>query len=265
MTNHKISIGIHDLSIGYRKGKNGVKVIAANLNAEAAPGTLTCLIGKNGTGKSTLLRTMARLQPQLHGQIAIGGKGIEYLADNDCAKLMSIVLTQRPTADNITAKEIVALGRAPYTGYWGRLSATDNEIVGSVISRIGIDNIASQPAHSLSDGEMQKVMIAKSVAQDTPVILLDEPTAFLDFPTKIDILLMLRQLAHTYGKTIVLSTHDIESALQTADAVWLLDEDGMVCGSPHDIAANGLLKRYIGREDIAIDPETMNIHIKKLI
>ena len=239
----------------------GACCVAYDLNATALPGTLTCLIGHNGTGKSTLLRTIARLQPSIDGRVLIGDNDISTLKPTHLSRMLSIVLTSRPDVRNMTVEELVALGRAPYTGFWGRLSADDRLIVRQSIESVGIAPMAERRVCSLSDGEMQKVMIAKSLAQQTPVILLDEPTAFLDFPGKIDLMLLLQRLAHEERKTILLSTHDLETALQTADRLWLLADGALHDGTPHELAAQGFIDSYIGRKNVKFDKETLSIQI----
>ena len=239
----------------------GACCVASDLNATALPGTLTCLIGHNGTGKSTLLRTIARLQPSIDGSVLIGDNDISTLKPIHLSRMISIVLTSRPDVRNMTVEELVALGRAPYTGFWGRLSADDRRIVRHSIESVGITAMAEHRVCTLSDGEMQKVMIAKSLAQQTPVILLDEPTAFLDFPGKIDLMLLLQRLAHEERKTILLSTHDLETALQTADRLWLLADGALHDGTPHELADQGFIDDYIGRKSVKFDKQTLSIQI----
>ena len=239
----------------------GACCVASDLNATALPGTLTCLIGHNGTGKSTLLRTIARLQPSIDGSVLIGDNDISTLKPTHLSRMLSIVLTSRPDVRNMTVEELVALGRAPYTGFWGRLSADDRHIVRHSIESVGITAMAERRVCTLSDGEMQKVMIAKSLAQQTPVILLDEPTAFLDFSGKIDLMLLLQRLAHEERKTILLSTHDLETALQTADRLWLLADGALHDGTPHELADQGFIDDYIGRKSVKFDKQTLSIQI----
>lgn len=258
--NKAFSVQLHDLTVGYATHRD-LQRVASALNATAQPGTLTCLIGHNGTGKSTLLRTIARLQPAIAGSVLIGDTDISTLKPSLLARMLSVVLTSRPDVRNMTVEELVSLGRAPYTGFWGRLSGADRSIVEQSIEQVGITTMVERRVCSLSDGEMQKVMIAKSLAQQTPVILLDEPTAFLDFPGKIDLMLLLQRLAHEERKTILLSTHDLETALQCADRLWLLADSALHDGTPHDLVANGLIDKYISRENVRLDRETLNITI----
>lgn len=221
------AIEIQQLSIGYKQGYGHSKVVKAHLQCTIDRGRLTCLLGSNGIGKSTLLRTLAAFQPALSGQILIEGRPLATLSDQERAHEVSVVLTERPDIQNLTVTELVGLGRSPYTGFWGTLTAADHQVVSNCLQQVGIEHLGRRMAHSLSDGERQKVMIAKALAQQTPIILLDEPTAFLDFPSKVEMLKLLRQLAHTMQKTILLSTHDLELAVRLADTLLQLDDSGL--------------------------------------
>ena len=254
---------LENLSIGYTS-KNNRKVVAEGINATLMEGELTCLIGPNGIGKSTLLRTLSAFQPALSGNITIDGKQLETLSDKEVSRLIGVVLTSKPDVQNITVTELVGLGRSPYTGFWGTLNENDREIVDESIAKTGITHLSERMIQTLSDGERQKVMIAKALAQQTPVIYLDEPTAFLDYPSKVDMLLLLRQLAHETGKTIFLSTHDLELALQLADRLWLLSSaTKLEVGTPEELAATGSLTRFIEGKGIHFHPETLTISVDK--
>ena len=185
-------------------------------------GRLTCLVGRNGVGKSTLLRTIAGLQPPLSGTVSIGGEDISRLSPSRRAKKVSIVLTRQPESGSLTVAEAVALGRMPYTNFWGTLTAEDRRIVEEAMRLTDITSLAHKRLARLSDGERQKAMIARAIAQQTPVILLDEPTAFLDHPSKESLFELLTRLAHEHGKTILLSTHDLELANRFADRMLTL-------------------------------------------
>ena len=168
--------------------------------------------------------------------------------------MISVVLTEKCDIRNMTSVELIGLGRSPYTGFWGTLSKEDKEVVDHAINLVGISHLAHRMVHTLSDGERQKVMIAKALAQQTPVILLDEPTAFLDYPSKVEMMRLLHSLARTEGKTIFLSTHDLELALRTSDTVWLIDKTlGVTTGTPEDLAIDGSLGRYFERPGIEFD------------
>lgn len=240
------SLYLDHVAIGYAAHRKTARTIGSDLSATAAAGSLTCLIGRNGTGKSTLLRTIARLQQALAGSILIGSDDIRRMRREEFARRLSIVLTQRPDTDNMTVGELVALGRAPHTGFWGRLSPHDSQAVDRALALVGISDMARRRVCSLSDGECQKAMVAKSLAQGTPVILLDEPSAFLDYPGKVELMRLLAMLAHDEGKTILLSTHDIDTALPLADRLWLMHDGQIDEGTPRELADNGRLEKCLG-------------------
>lgn len=214
-------VKLSQLSIGY-PAKRGAKVVATGINGIIRQGQLTCLLGANGVGKSTLLRTLSAFQPKLSGSIIIGGHDISHYAPKELSRLIGVVLTEKPDVRNMTVSELVALGRSPYTGFWGNNNDEDLRIVGEAISQVGIEKLRGRTVDTLSDGERQKVMIAKALAQQTPIILLDEPTAHLDLPHRILILRLLRRLAHEQNKTILISTHELDLALALSDRILLM-------------------------------------------
>jgi iron complex transport system ATP-binding protein len=174
------------------------------------------------------------------------------------------VLTEKPDVRNMSVRELVSLGRSPYTGFWGTYSKEDLQIVDEAIALVNIEDLSRRMVHTLSDGERQKVMIAKALAQQTAVIYLDEPTAFLDYPSKVEVLQLLRPISRQAGKIIFLSTHDVELALQLADTIWLMTRgEKIAIGSPQQLAADGILSRFIEREGIVFDRETLTIRIVK--
>jgi len=243
-------------------------VVAAGLNGCIESGELTCLLGQNGIGKSTLLRTLSAFQPALAGDIYLSvnsqcNSQLSILNSQLLSRVIGVVLTEKPDVRNMTVGELVALGRAPYTGFWGRLGEDDRRIVAEAIRLVGIEPLAARMVDTLSDGERQKVMIAKALAQQTPVIYLDEPTAFLDFPSKVEMMQLLRRLAHEEQKTIFLSTHDVELSLQLADRLWLLEPGRLHVGTPRELADEGVLGRFICRSGITFDKETLTIRVSK--
>ena len=249
-------IQIKSLSTGYR-GKNNVTIVADNINATIHGGELTCLLGPNGAGKSTLLRTLSAFLPPVSGDIIIMGRNLRDYSDKELSKIIGVVLTEKTDLRNMSDEDLVGLGRSPYTGFWGNLHQKDREIVAQAIDMVGINALKNRMIQTLSDGERQKVMIAKALAQETPVIFLDEPTAFLDFPSKVEIMQLLHNLSRTTGKTIFLSTHDLELALQIADTVWLMDrEKGVMTGTPEDLALEGRLGGFFIRKGITFDLES---------
>ena len=268
------TIILSNLSIGYQ-GKaagrrvtgndNDVRVVASGITAAIRQGELTCLLGANGVGKSTLLRTLSAFQPKLDGSISINGREISDFTDKELSKMIGVVLTEKPDIRNMTSRELVALGRSPYTGFWGTLRDDDWQVVDDAISIVGIQALSDRMIHTLSDGERQKVMIAKALAQQTPVIYLDEPTAFLDFPSKVEMMQLLRRLAREEQKTIFLSTHDFELALQVSDTLWMMAKGGQLSiGTPQELAADGALARYVERPGITFDPHTLTVKVNKL-
>ena len=246
----KPTIKIESLSTGYR-GKNNVTIVARDINATIHGGELTCLLGPNGAGKSTLLRTLSAFLPPVKGNITIMGRNLRDYTDRELAKTIGVVLTEKTDLRNMTVEDLVGLGRSPYTGFWGTLHKQDLEIVANAIDMVGIEPLRGRMIHTLSDGERQKVMIAKALAQETPVIFLDEPTAFLDFPSKVEIMQLLHNLSRTTGKTIFLSTHDLELALQISDTIWLMDrEKGVMIGTPDQLATDGSLSSFFNQRGI---------------
>lgn len=250
------TIRVVNLDTGYHSKKD-ITVITRGVNASLFSGELTCLLGPNGAGKSTLLKTLTAFVPKIKGEIIIEHKPLDTYSDAELSKVIGVVLTEKLSINNMSVEELVGMGRSPYTGFWGHMSENDRRIVAESISLVGIDNLSGRMLQTLSDGERQKVMIAKTLSQETPIIFLDEPTAFLDYPSKVEIMQLLQRLARKKGKTVFLSTHDLELALQIADKVWLLDRPhGVAIGTPEDLALNGDMSRYFHREGVVFDRES---------
>ena len=255
------TIELKDLTTGY-KIKRGNKVIASNLSATLNDGEMTCLLGPNGAGKSTLLRTLAAFQPALGGTVKVMGQDVQKYESKELARLVSVVLTDNSGIKNMTAREVVEMGRSPYTGFWGKLNEKDKTMVKKCLNWVGIEELAERKMQTLSDGERQKVMIAKAIAQETPIIFLDEPTAYLDYPSKIAMMLLLHRLARALKKTIFMSTHDLEHALQVADQVWLLDQEiGLTTGMPEDLSLDGSIEKYFTKDGMTFDRESCTFSI----
>lgn len=258
----KQTLTLDHLTTGYRR-KGGVYLVAEQLSASLFSGELTCLIGANGCGKSTLLRTLTAFQPPLSGTVQISGKDLGQYSREELSRLVGVVLTDRIEERHLQVDELVAMGRMPYTGFWGSLSAADRRVVDEAIDQVGVRALARRPLYSLSDGELQKVLVAKTLAQETPFIFLDEPTAFLDYPSKLDLFLLLRRLAREQQKTVFLSTHDLDLALQLADRLWLLDRQrGLCTGVPEDLAAQGILSDFFQHAQLSFSPEQMTYQVR---
>lgn len=218
-----MQITLSHLSVGYKIGH----AVVSDINLTLQSGKLACLIGENGVGKSTLLKTLTGFLPKLEGSLLLDGNDISEFSQRALARQISIVLTQKPDVQNLTVEEIVGLGRSPYTGFFGKLHANDQQIVDESITAVGIEKLKNRMIQTLSDGERQKVMIAKALAQQTPVIFLDEPTAFLDFSSKVETFQLLQRMAHEMGKLVLLSTHDLELAVRFSDTLLQVNGDGL--------------------------------------
>ncbi len=246
-----------DVQIGYRSKRGAKAVVAEHIDVDLHAGELICLLGPNGSGKSTLIRTLAGMQPMLDGNISLFGKHIAELSVKEIAKRLSTVLTDRVTIGNLTVYTMVAFGRAPYTGWLGSLSQEDEEVVRRAIEAAGLRAFVHRDVARLSDGERQKVMIARALAQDTPVILLDEPTAHLDLPNRVEIIRLLRRLAHETGKGILLSTHELDLALKAADRIWLMNRrQELISGVPEDLVLNGTFEQVFKQDSFDFDRAT---------
>lgn len=255
-------IGTEALSIGYlRKGKVQ-KVVHEDLNLQLYPGKLTSLLGLNGAGKSTLLRTICGFQPPLKGSIDLMGKPLQRYSAKDISRMVGVVLTEKTNAGGITVSELVSLGRHPYTGFFGGLNDEDQLIIDESIQAVGIGHKAHNYVSELSDGERQKAMIAKALAQQCPIIVLDEPTAFLDVISRIEVMALLHRLATGQSKAILLSTHDLDLAIQMSDCLWLQEQGRpVVYGAPEDLILNGEIETFFNKTDITFDRATGKLNM----
>lgn len=243
----------HQLTVGYQQGGHPVP-IQHQLNVGLKPGELVALIGPNGSGKSTLLRTLAGFLSPLEGGYELLNRPRNTFTRKELAQTISVVLTELPHADKLTVTDLVASGRSPYTGFSGRLGGTDRRIIARAMDSTGINHLRTHYLNKLSDGERQRALIAKSLAQDTPIILLDEPAAFLDFPGRIRIMHLLRMLARDQGKAILITTHDIGLALQYADRLWMVSADKpLLAGIPEILALDGSLRQYFTGQEVDFD------------
>lgn len=247
------------LEIGY----NG-KSITYPLNLSLQRGTLTALIGTNGCGKSTLIRTLSGLQKPLKGKVVVKNDNLASLSGNSRARLISHVLTDSQYLRSIKVRDLVGMGRFPYTNFMGTLTPKDREVVEQSMLQVNVAHKADQPLYMLSDGERQRTMIAKALAQDTPIIFLDEPTSFLDMRNKIDILCLLHKLASERDKTILLSTHDIDIALQVADSIWLMESGKrIITGSPEELVTSGKIAESFHSDAFFFNPDTRSFKVCK--
>lgn len=246
-------ITANDLCIGYRTHK-GEEKIHEHLSFRLYQGELTSVLGANGAGKSTLLRTLAASQPPLHGELYLQDKPLQAYSEKEKSRTIGIVLTDKTQAGGLTVYELVGLGRQPHTGFFGRLHKKDHTVIQEALEAVGISHKAQSYTAELSDGERQKAMIAKALVQECPLIALDEPTAFLDAVSRIEIMTLLHQLAAEQHKAILLSTHDIEQALVLSDKLWLLSkEGGLQCGTTEDLVLSHRMDSLFAHSDIRFD------------
>lgn len=244
-----------NLSIGYGRQRRWQAPLAVGLQLQLAAGQLVCLLGANGAGKSTLIRTLAGLQVPLGGQVMLGGSAVSELGPQALARLRSVVLTKAMPAQHLRVHELVALGRYAHTPWWGSLMATDKQAVDAAMHSAGCTAFAEQALGQLSDGQRQRAYIARALAQDAPLMLLDEPTAHLDLPARIEFFGLLRQLARQ-GKSILLSTHELQLSLQVADALWLLQDGRVHNGVPEDLVLGGQLQQLFAHTGLVFNAHT---------
>ena len=245
---------ISEADFGYRT-KRKSRVILKNINLEIRSGELVCIIGKNGSGKSTMLKTMTRLQPLLGGEILYEGRNLLDFGREEFAKFCGFVSTDRVQAEQMNIRELVELGRFPYTNWIGKLSSEDREEVNKALHAVGLSHMSESGLSEISDGERQRAMIARTLAQNTDFILLDEPSAFLDIPNKYEITSLLKNLC-SMGRTVLFSTHDLHLALQYADKIWLIDEEAIVQGAPEDLVINGTIEKLFNTFNIVFERDT---------
>jgi iron complex transport system ATP-binding protein len=249
------ALAARDLAVGYRHRKER-RAVLERVNLSVERGELVCLLGPNGIGKSTLMRTLARMQPPLWGAIEIDGTAIGSLSASALAQRLGVVLTERVAVESLRARQIVALGRYPHSGWLGGLNQRDDEVVAWAIDAVGATHLADRDFARMSDGERQRIMVARALAQEPVLLMLDEPTAFLDVPGRVELMGLLRRLSHDNDLAVVVTTHDLELALRTADVIWLLMPGGeVVVGAPEDVMLSGAIAQAFEGRQIRFHPE----------
>ena len=245
-----------DLHIGFNDHRTGLNTLHSNINVVLNEAEFACVLGPNGAGKSTLIKTLTGFLKPIKGSVYINQLNLTDYNKKILSKTISIVFTERLKVPEMTVLEMVSLGRSPYTDFLGRLKQTDKQHIFDSIRDLNIEHLKHRYLTTLSDGELQKVMIAKALSQDTPIIVLDEPTAFLDLPSKVDIMQQIRQLARNRGKGILLSTHDLDLALNMADKIWLLDKGKeLTTGTPEDLILNNDFRKFFEKDGVIFDNE----------
>lgn len=242
-------IELQHLTVGY-----GTQAVLSDINKTLNEGQMVCLLGSNGVGKSTILRTLAGFLPPLSGKILLQGRDLTTLSVSQRSRAVSVVLTERVEVPYMKVEDLVGMGRSPYTGFFGTLTKEDKRIISEAIEMVGIKDLAQRTIDTLSDGERQKALLAKAIAQQTPIILLDEPTAFLDFHAKVSTLRLMLQLAHETSKTILLSTHDVEMALRLSDMLWIVMGSEIKTGTTTSLTKDGTLQKFLEPLDSANFP-----------
>lgn len=250
-------IELKELTLGY-----GQRTLLKTVNARITGGQLVALLGRNGTGKSTLLRAMMGLEKPQLGEIILQGRKIASLKPEKLARSISFVTTDKVRIANLRCKDVVSMGRAPYTNWIGQLQSEDEKRVDDAMHLVGMSAYAKKNMDKMSDGECQRIMIARALAQDTPVILLDEPTAFLDLPNRYELCLLLKRLTQEEGKCILFSTHDLDIALSLCNSIMLIDNPHMYTLPTPEMIASGHIERLFQNESITFDAQEMRVRIK---
>lgn len=250
-------IKLNDITLSF-----GSRKLIEHASAHFECGRMTALLGRNGTGKSTLLRAIASLGEVQGGVIEIGGRDLCDLSNAELARMVAFVNTERVSVEAMTAYDLVAVGRSPYTDWSGRLRSSDHEAIERSIRIAGVEHLADRYVDTLSDGECQRVMIAKALAQDTPAILLDEPTSYLDMPNRYELCTLLGRLAHDEGKCVLFSTHELDIALTLSDNIALVDTPQLLYMPTGEMIASGSIERLFDSPYIRFDASTRSIHLK---
>ena len=251
------------LAVGYVRRRRPTEVLSG-LALTVPRGRLVCVLGPNGAGKSTLLRTLTRSQPPLAGRIEIDGQRLDSFSERTLARKVSVVLTDRVEVGTMLGDELVALGRYPHTGRTGKLKARDRSAVRWAIDAVDAGALAHRRVGELSDGERQRLMVARALAQEPSLLVLDEPTAYLDLPRRIELIDLLASLAHTTGLAVLMSTHDLDLAVRLADQLWLVDPARrVITGPPEHLASSGELTEVFSTGTIVVDASTGSLRPRR--
>ncbi len=261
-TKAHIALEVIDLSIGYHSNKE-TTVIAEGLDFQLQQGELAAIVGVNGIGKSTLLRTLGNVQSKISGTIKLDGKALKKYSPIEMASTISLVLTEPLASKNLTVMELIALGRQPYTNWIGSLSNKDKSKIQEAISMVGLQALKNKKCYELSDGQLQRVMIARALSQDTSIILLDEPTSHLDLHHKVQLMQLLKQIAHETQKTILLTSHEIEMAIQLCDKILIMNKESHDFGEPCELIQKQAFERIFPSDTVIFDAKTGSFKIKK--
>lgn len=252
-----MSLEVRDLTLGYKDGPkllSGVSLIAPR-------GELVAMLGRNGVGKSTLLRSLSGVVRPMGGEVLLDGTSVFEFSAAELARKIAFVSTSSFAVAHLLVEDVVAMGRAPYTGWLGRLSPEDRCIVDESLEMVSMGSFATKAIDTLSDGERQRVMIARALAQDTPVMLLDEPTAFLDMPNRYQIAILLRDLAHRTQKSIIFSSHDLATAIELSDSMWVISQQDVACGAPEDLLLSGGLDIIFRGTPLRLDSGAVRLEL----
>ena len=263
--NNKVILESEHLAIGYAYPGNASLILARDLDLAIERGQVIGLLGPNGSGKSTLLRTLAGLQPSISGSIKVMGQSIRSNQIRQTSRVLSVVLTDRIDVRNLTVFQLVSMGRYPYTDWLGRAGADDNERIRTALEQVRLLGYSNRFFNELSDGEQQRILVAKALVQDTPLIILDEPTAHLDLPNRISIMRLLRSLADETGKSILFSTHDLDLAIHSSDILWLLQKGGVLLkGKPAELMESDAFEETFKTGIDAADQDVVSDYFRSL-
>lgn len=255
---------LDSLSIGYQHKREAPRIVGENLNAVLREGELVFLLGPNGAGKSTLMRTICGMQKPLAGRVLLHGRDVHQLAPRDVAKQMAVVLTERLANGMFTGYELVSMGRHPHTDWRGRLTDTDHQAIHWALSVVRSEDLADRAVSEMSDGERQRILLARALAQEPQVLILDEITAFLDVPRRVSLTQILLDIVHREKKAVLLSSHDLDLALRVADCVWLYPKGGeMSIGMPEELAWSGALSKVFDGDGVRFDPNTGSFQLRR--